>query len=301
MQTSSSQIQTGWDVIGSDDQKIGEITDVGPSYVILTKGLIFPKDLYIPLSEISNVDADAACVYLNVAKDDVDAMGWDQMPADDEVGSRDFSGSNDFGATRESEVTYDTSTDATMASSTTATDRMETSDAVRVPVHEEQLRATTRQTDAGEVEINKNVVAERQELDVPVTHEEVDIKRVRVDRPDAGQDEAFRDGETIRVPLTAEQVEVTKENRVVEELEITKRPVTETQRVSETVRREEVNVEQDDAYGSGSDRELAGAGTGASYAQGDRDWQQDSSTQRGKDGGILDKVGDALDGDNDRR
>jgi uncharacterized protein (TIGR02271 family) len=299
MQTNSSQIQSGWDVIGSDDQKIGEITDVGSNYVILTKGLIFPKDLYIPLSAISTVDADAACVYLNVAKDDVDSMGWDQMPADDDLGGRSYSGSNDFGTAYETQGTTQDSTATTDSTAYDTATRTETGDALRVPVHEEQLRATTRQTEAGEVEISKNVVEERQELDVPVTREEVDVKRVRVDRPDAGQNDAFRDGETIRVPLTAEQVEVSKENRVVEELEITKRPVTETQRVSETVRREEVSVDEDATYRD-TDRELTGAGTGANYMQGDRDWQQDASTQRGSDGGILDRVEDALDGDDTR-
>ena len=38
------------------------------------------------------------------------------------------------------------------------------------------------------------------------------------------------DGETIRVPVRAEEVDVRKDARVVEEVEISKRPVTETQR-----------------------------------------------------------------------
>jgi uncharacterized protein (TIGR02271 family) len=310
MQSNSTQVQPGWDVIGSDDQKIGEITEVGSNYVVLTKGLIFPKDLYVPMNTISSVDADAACVYLNVAKDDVDSMGWDQIPADDGVATGDYGTSYDSGtvgtdgATATNRTTIDDdrsyATDTTYAGTDRTTSSTDTSDTLRVPVHEEQLRATTQQTEAGEVAINKHVVEERQELDVPVTREEVDIKRVRVDRADAHPDQAFtQDGETIRVPLTAEQVVVDKEARVVEELEISKRPVTETQRVSETVRREEVNVDEDDAYrNTGSERELAGAGTGASYMSGTTDIDGDSGTNR--DRGLLDRVEDALDGDNDR-
>ena len=313
MQSNTTQIQPGWDVIGSDDQKIGEVTEVGSNYVVLTKGLIFPKDLYVPLNTISSVDADASCVYLNVAKDDVDSMGWDQIPADDGVATGDYGSSHDAAtvgtdaatATNRTslhdDASYATGADTMHAGGTDrTTSHTETSDSLRVPVHEEQLRATTQQTQAGEVAINKNVVEERQELDVPVTREEVDIKRVRVDRPDANPDQAFtQEGETIRVPLTAEQVVVDKETRVVEELEISKRPVTETQRVSETVRREEVNVDEDDAFRStGSDRELAGAGTGANYMSSNRDVDGDSGTNR--DRGLLDRVEDALDGDNDR-
>ena len=307
MQSNSSQVQPGWDVIGSDDQKIGEVTEVGSNYVVLTKGLIFPKDLYVPLNVISSVDEDAACVYLNVAKDDVDSLGWDQIPADDAVATGAYGSDYDAatvgtdGATATNRTTtIDDGTTYATGDVDSTTSHTDTSDSLRVPVHEEQLRATTQQTQAGEVSVNKNVIEERQEIDVPVTHEEVDIKRVRVDRSDANPDQAFmQDGETIRVPLSAESVVVDKETRVVEELEITKRPVTETQRVSETVRREEVNVDEDDSYrNTGSDRELAGAGTGASYMSGTSDIEGDSGTNR--DRGLLDRVEDALDGDNDR-
>lgn len=58
-------------------------------------------------------------------------------------------------------------------------------------------------------------------------------------------------GDTIRVPVTAETVTVDTQSRVVEELEISKRPVTETQHVEGTVHREEVDVEGLDALDRG--------------------------------------------------
>jgi uncharacterized protein (TIGR02271 family) len=100
-----------------------------------------------------------------------------------------------------------------------------------------------------------------------VTHDEVQVRRVRVDRDATAGDAAFTDdGETIRVPVTAETVEVTKQPRVVEEIEISKRPVTERQTVRDTVRREEADVSQqgDVAMADGTtDRssDLVGAGT----------------------------------------
>ena len=68
--------------------------------------------------------------------------------------------------------------------------------------------------------------------------------RRRVDRAADANDTIVDDGETIRVPLRAEDVDVRKDTRVVEEIEISKRPVTETKRVSETVRREEIDVDE---------------------------------------------------------
>ena len=232
---------------------------------------------------MTDVDPDAHCLYVDAAKDDIESRGWEDVPtssgSDCTTGARQTAegmGVND-GATAENR------TSVGMTGRATA-DRTSTEDTLRVPVHEERLRAGTRETEGGEVAINRNVVQERQDLDVPVTHEEVDIRRVKVDRSDGGADEAFRDGESIRVPLRAETVEVTKEPRVVEEIEISKRPVTETQRVSDTVRREEVTVDDDDRLGSGLEREPVGSGSGVDRMSAtDLDEESDMSRDRGVD------------------
>jgi uncharacterized protein (TIGR02271 family) len=52
------------------------------------------------------------------------------------------------------------------------------------------------------------------------------------------------EGETIRVPLTEEKVNVTKNTVVTGEVAAGKREVQETQQVTDTVRREEARVEQ---------------------------------------------------------
>jgi stress response protein YsnF len=51
------------------------------------------------------------------------------------------------------------------------------------------------------------------------------------------------DGEEIRVPIMEEEVRVEKRPVVKEEVTLGKRKVTETERVDETVRREEARVE----------------------------------------------------------
>ena len=107
---------------------------------------------------------------------------------------------------------------------------------------EERLRAEKETVQAGEVGLRKEVVSEQRTMDVPVTREEVVVERhpVTGDRPATGD---IREGEEIRVPVREEQVRVEKYPVVTEEVSVGKRPVTETERVSGTIRKEEARVE----------------------------------------------------------
>ena len=135
---------------------------------------------------------------------------------------------------------YDNTTaayDNTNAANVTDQDRRS------IPIREEQLQADKERVQSGEVRLHKDVIEEQRNIDVPVTHEEVYVQRRAVDprTSDApvGQDEA------IRVPVSEEQVNVSKNTVTTGEVEVGKRAVTENQRVNDTVRREEVHVDQD--------------------------------------------------------
>ena len=235
------EIGRGWAVYDTNDEKIGDVADVGNGYLLVQKGLIFIKDVYVPMSAVSRTDAGSGAVYVNAQKDSIDSMGWDAPPA--EGGSYDDASRSGTGVTAD----------------------MDAGERQRLTLHEEELQAETRRQQAGEVQVNKRVVEDSQEFEVPVTHEEVQVRRVRVDRDATTSGDAFtQDADTVRVPVTAESVEVTKTPRVVEEIEISKRPVTEHQTVSDTVRREEAEVTKEgdvvvedgagDLVGAGSDR-----------------------------------------------
>lgn len=116
-------------------------------------------------------------------------------------------------------------------------------EAQRIQLREERLQATKTPTQVGEVNLHKEVVSEQQNIDVPVSHEEVYIER----RAGSGQvsDTPIREGEAIRVPVREEQVNVTKQTVDKGEVAIGKRPVQETQKVTDTVRREEARVERE--------------------------------------------------------
>lgn len=147
-------------------------------------------------------------------------------------------------------------------------------DNLRVDVAEEEMTATTRGVDRGSVNIEKSVVSEEQQLDVPVTEERVNVQRRTVDRDVPAGDEAFNEG-TIEVPVYGEEVEVQKRARVTEELEIEKEAVQGTQRVTDTVRREEVTV--------------------------DGDVVDEGSEPGTKGKGLLDRATDAIKGDKNQR
>ena len=123
-------------------------------------------------------------------------------------------------------------------------DMSETYDRHRITLKEEQLNVSKQPVQTGEVELHKEVVTEQRTLDVPVTHEEVVVKQYAVsgntsDTTPIGQ------GEEIHVPVTEERIEVTKTPVVTGEVTLEKRIVQETQRVTDTTRREELRVEQE--------------------------------------------------------
>jgi uncharacterized protein (TIGR02271 family) len=118
-------------------------------------------------------------------------------------------------------------------------------EAQRIALREEHLRITKEQVPVGEVRVRKEVVTEQQRIDVPVTREEAVIERrpATGEAARAGSIGDLREGEEIRVPLTEEQVRVSKEQVVNEELTVGKRKVQDTEQVQDTVRREEARVE----------------------------------------------------------
>jgi uncharacterized protein (TIGR02271 family) len=118
----------------------------------------------------------------------------------------------------------------------------EDEDQKRLELHEEELRAKKERVQAGEVRIRKEVVEENKTLEVPVTREEVVIER----HPVSGRGASDRDiseGEEIRIPVMEEEVRVEKTPVVKEEISLRKRAVQDTERVSDTVKREEAHVE----------------------------------------------------------
>lgn len=118
---------------------------------------------------------------------------------------------------------------------------------IRVPVMEERLEVEKRSGQIGEVGIRKEVETEQVNIPVELRHEEVHINRVDVpDRPVRPGDapDAFQPG-TIRVPIRGEEAVAHKEAYVTGEVVIDRDVVTERETISDTVRHERVDIDED--------------------------------------------------------
>jgi uncharacterized protein (TIGR02271 family) len=117
---------------------------------------------------------------------------------------------------------------------------------LRVQRTEEELAAGTREREAGELRVKKNVRTERESVEVPTRHEEVSVERV----PLSGEASEAEIGEgEVNVPVTEEEMVVSKRQVVKEEVRIRKDVVEDTQIVEEDVRREEIDVEDETTRG----------------------------------------------------
>ena len=217
-ETQSGQIETGWDVYDVNGDEIGDVSEVGPNYIVVEKGWLFPTDIYIPNSAITSVAPDR--IQLNVAKDAIDGESWNSPPADQGFEGQDEQRYVDTSAA----ATSDYDTDATLER------------------REERLQVGKEAVQTGEVRVGKEVIEEQESIDVPVTRESVEVSTRSVDRPATGA--AFEEGE-ISIPVSEERVTVDKEARVVEELEVDKVARQDTERVTDTVRREEFRIDDE--------------------------------------------------------
>lgn len=125
-------------------------------------------------------------------------------------------------------------------------------DTIRVPVVEEELNVQKNMQQTGEVQVRKEVIIEQVNVPVEVKREEVVITRHAVNR-DLAPGETTIGEEVLRVPVMQENVTVNKTAHVVEEIEIGKKTVTEQQHVTDTVRKEIVDIDDSTAKVSGTD------------------------------------------------
>jgi len=201
-----------------------------------------------------------------------------------------------------------TETDATVAGTTGVTDqthghhgghettghqttertRTTASDDDTLQLREERLRVEKEQEEVGEVRLGKRVVEHEETVNVPVREERVIIERT------AGSGRAVEGGitdtgsETVEVDVMRERVNVDKETVVAEEVNVRKETVERQEQVSETVRREELEVQ--DSGGLVTESGTARM-SGGSREAGTRD--QDRTTGDNPLERAADRLGDA--------
>jgi uncharacterized protein (TIGR02271 family) len=151
------------------------------------------------------------------------------------------SGGTDFDATaRRSQDTL-RSPDSAMGRSGETDHR---SGATTIPIVEEKLDVSKREVGHGRVRVHSHVVETPVKETVSLREEHVDVQRRPVDRAVGTGDDAFRD-RTIEMEERGEEPVITKNAHVTEEVTLGKTSETENRTVSDTVRRTEVEIEDE--------------------------------------------------------
>jgi len=237
-----SQLQRGWDVFGSEGDKIGDLEEVRDEYIIVSRGFLFTTERFIPLWAVST--AGDGKVFLNVTKDEIETRGWDNAEAvarSRPAGTGEMRGRETRASQTDEMLGRETragDTGEMLGRETRTSPTGETEE--RMEIREEELRTRKREVEAGAVDVEREVVTERETREVPVTREEVDVEYRPVDSKPATQGELSE--EEIHVPIHEEEVTVDKETVVTGEVEVRKRQVQDTEEISEEVRKERPRI-----------------------------------------------------------
>jgi uncharacterized protein (TIGR02271 family) len=246
----------GHELLGSDGEKLGTIEEIyldtetrEPEWALVTTGMFGTKQSFVPLSDASpsgegvsvpfdkstvkqspKIDPDGqlsqseeAALYRHYGMDYSEAESGSGLPDADQTGTpagepggpgRDVSGPN---------------TDDAMTRS------------------EEELRVGTANREAGRVRLRKYVVEDEVTKTVPVRREEVRVEREPI--TDANIDDATSgpeiSSEEHEVVLREEEVVAEKRAVPKERVRLDKDVQTDEREVTETLRKEQIDVDQD--------------------------------------------------------
>jgi uncharacterized protein (TIGR02271 family) len=238
----------GYEVYDNRGEKIGKVDDLflneadQPEYIGVKMGFLGTKSTLIPREMVR---VDEATKRMTVSADKETLKGGPAFDDHQEITPEsEMRVHNYYGLRRATAGTGErgaygahySSVEEERAVATTGEDEL------RVQRSEEELRAGTREREAGAVRVRKRVRTDRERFVVPKRREEVTVDRVPVE---GEASEAQIGEEEIRVPLTEEEVVVEKRPVAKEEIRIRKDVVEDTEVVEEDVRREEVEIDDE--------------------------------------------------------
>ncbi|MGF1473868.1 MAG: DUF2382 domain-containing protein [Rubrobacteraceae bacterium] len=257
------EMYEGYQVNDRDGEKIGKVDDLfvdeedRTEYIGVKMGLLGLNSTLIPM-EACRVDESEQTITVSAEKDHVqNGPDFDDdatISPEFEGQVRDHYGLERYAGSDEREAYgayYSDTDDSDLEDRAEARDADEVGDRdvvrdeeeLSVRRTEEEVRAGTREREAGSVNVRKRVRTDREQVTVPKKREEVKVERVEVDEeaPDA---EIIGDDEEVRVPVMEEEVVAEKKPVVKEEIRIDKDVVEEEEVVEEDVRKEEIEVDE---------------------------------------------------------
>ncbi len=218
---SVGQIVKDAEVFGADNERIGKITEVGAHYFLVQHGFLFHKALYLPMRTVARVDAHR--VYLNVPKYEAEAMATEHLPA-------------------AGDAWYGTEDAAAHATADAIDETGETDNPTEMP-NETDTTDTTRVTNQVTVLAPPETAVEMPDAEAVPTDGTEPANMSAADTP---REDLHLLDRSVEIPLRQQDIVIEKTPVVTGEISIRKEIVTDTQHITDTVRREEAHVEATD-------------------------------------------------------
>src|SRR3954467_6759421 len=134
-------------------------------------------------------------------------------------------------------------------------------DDVVIPVIEEEVAAGVKAVKTGGVRVDKHVEKRIRKLTAPLLHEDVEVRRVPVNRVVTEAPKVRKKGDTVIVPVVEEELVVTKRLVLKEEIHLIKRRTKDRFVKEVELNRERAEVHRLDADGRVIDRRAPGTRT----------------------------------------
>ena len=254
----------GAKAVDVNGDKVGSVDDVyldrgseQPEWVTVSTGLFGTRTTFVPINDAQLTDGE---VRLGYAKDQIkDAPNVDAdgaLSRDEEQALYEHYGRSDYGDWNGSDSRADDGlsgrddADRDRTDSDRETTGRDTSGPTTdkaMTRSEEELRVGTTDRESGRVRLQKYVVEEEVTKTVPVRREEVRVEREPItdaNRGDAVDGPAISEEEH-EVVLHAEEAVVDKQTVPKERIRLEKDVTTDEETVSETVRKEQVDLDGD--------------------------------------------------------
>jgi uncharacterized protein (TIGR02271 family) len=208
------------EAIGLNGEDLGEVSEVGNSFIITQKGIINKKRYYLPKKSVTSFDGSV--LRLNMTNNDLEGYK--------ETGERGF---NEYPSFESSDMSKELET--------------------KIPVMGESLDVSKRLTEYN-VDIIKEPVKETKTVEIELTREMVTIERRPVNDDSSSYKSSMQSSDQssllekpvdsrteISIPLKREEPVVTKTPYVKEEVVVRKRPITEKKTITEEITTENIN------------------------------------------------------------
>jgi uncharacterized protein (TIGR02271 family) len=261
----------GFDAYGTDGEKLGKIDDViadegsmQPVYLVVDNGgfLHFGDKYVVPMGEVQRVDDDEQRVYFKTLSKQTLENGTYPKYDDSWWETNDYQHWN----THERDLSHAYGGPSNQVDYSGDLYRPPAEGARRLQLMEERLRVNKQQEAAGTVRLGKRITEHTETVNVPVREERVVIERTPGSGRTATDGTPLGEGETIEVPVMKERVEVTKEPVVTEEVSVRKEATERTEQAQQTVRKEELDVDDKSGLVRNTGEPVANGGDGHTTA-----------------------------------